>query len=125
MSDLKSCKSCGEVKSLSQFSPHPTCKGGVNSRCKSCNAAVARERVQSKRSEDATSLAVHLQLASLKSEFGATLDFHKARIAELELTVAYLRSAVAELRAKGTQEKAMAVSDIGNGRTLTPTDILG
>ena len=124
MQTAKSCSSCGEVKPFSQFSPHPTCKGGVNSRCKSCVASVARDRMRDKRSEDVASLAVHLQLEALKSDFGTVRDSYQARIAELELTVAYLRSAVAELRGNGTQEKAVAVSDIGNG-TLTLTDILG
>lgn len=41
--ETKKCSKCGEVKSLSEFSPSQRCAGGRHSWCKDCNAASMRE----------------------------------------------------------------------------------
>jgi hypothetical protein len=48
---MKQCKKCGELKPLSEFSPHKQCKDGVRGTCKKCaslfSSAWARRRESS------------------------------------------------------------------------------
>ena len=60
---LKTCKSCGTSKPLSDFYPHKTSKGGFLARCKPCISQQRREAY------DPEAALGHM----LKSRYGITL----------------------------------------------------
>jgi hypothetical protein len=76
MTHTKACTKCGEDKELTEFSPHSTCKYGVQSICKECKAEIERKRKLDPESRMA------LRDRNLKRRYGISLDEYDAMFDE-------------------------------------------